>query len=98
MFSKSLFVRGLVQYEFERRSQLQDPTTGQPLTIGGNTVAARDQGEVEGQFLMQYEPSPGTVFFVGYSRVMEGDRSFRLSTMQARADGLFVKLSYLFRM
>ena len=44
------------------------------------------------------QPSPGTVFFVGYSRIMQGDRTFRLSRLSPTADGLFVKLSYLFRM
>ena len=97
-FSKSLFVRGLVQFEFQQRAALKDPLTGQPLLIGGEPVEARDNGEFEGQFLVQYKPSPGTIFFIGYSRLMAGERSFRLSRMNPTADGLFVKLSYLFRM
>ena len=97
-FSKSLFVRGLVQYELTQRSALQDPTTGRPLTIGGSPIDARSQSEFEGQFLAQYQPSPGTVFFIGYTRIMEGERTFRLSRLTPTSDGLFVKLSYLFRM
>ena len=97
-FSKSLFVRALIQYELEQRSALQDPLTGRPILIGGTPVAERDQGEFQGQFLLQYQPSPGTVFFVGYTRLEEGERSYRLSRMSPTADGLFVKLSYLFRM
>ncbi len=97
-FSKSLFVRGLVQYELTQRSALQDPTTGRPLTVDGSTIDAQSQSEFEGQFLAQYQPSPGTVVFIGYSRVMQGERTFRLSRLAPTADGLFVKLSYLFRM
>ncbi len=47
---------------------------------------------------MQYQPSPGTIFFIGYSRLMEGERTYRFTRMNPTADGLFVKLSYLFRM
>ena len=97
-FSKSLFVRGLVQFRLTERSALQDPTTGLPLTIGGSTVDARSQGQFEGQLLAQYEPSPGTVVFIGYSRIMQGERTFRLSRLTPTSDGLFVKLGYLFRM
>jgi hypothetical protein len=97
-FSKSLFVRGLVQYRLTERSALQDPSTGLPLTIGGSTVDARSQGQFEGQLLAQYQPSPGTVVFIGYSRIMQGERTFRLSRLTPTSDGLFVKLGYLFRM
>lgn len=97
-FSKSLFVRGLVQFRLTERSALQDPTTGLPLTIGGSTVDARSRGQFEGQLLAQYEPSPGTVVFIGYSRIMQGERTFRLSRLTPTSDGLFVKLGYLFRM
>lgn len=97
-FLKSLFVRGLVQFRLTERSALQDPTTGLPLTIGGSTVDARSQGQFEGQLLAQYQPSPGTVVFIGYSRIMRGERTFRLSRLTPTSDGLFVKLGYLFRM
>ena len=48
--------------------------------------------------LVSYEPSPGTVFYVGYTRQMEDTGSFRFRDVRAMADGLFVKLSYRFRM
>jgi hypothetical protein len=47
---------------------------------------------------VSYEPSPGTIFFLGYSRLMEGDRSYRLARMDLMQDGLFLKVSYLFRL
>ena len=59
---------------------------------------AHQEGTVQGQFLLQYQPSPGTIFYVGYTRLMEGDYSYRLEQKAPTEDGLFVKLSYLVRM
>ena len=97
-FSKALFARFLVQYGLEDRDALSDPFTGHQILVGGRPAVARELGTVQGQFLLQYQPSPGTIFYVGYSRVMEGDYSYRFSDKDAVADGIFVKLSYLFRM
>ena len=98
-FDKALFARVIAQYTFEDRDALTDPTTGRPITVRGNPVPARQGGEFLGQFLVQYEPSPGTIVYVGYSRLMSGDAlSYRLGRMDPVEDGLFVKLSYLFRM
>ena len=47
---------------------------------------------------MGYEPSPGTVVFVGYARRMRDEIRFRFRDVTTREDGLFVKLSYRFRM
>jgi len=63
----------------------------------GQEVPALATGEFQGQFLVQYEPSPGTVFYVGFTRLMQGPRSVRLSRLEPVEEGLFLKLSYLFR-
>jgi hypothetical protein len=96
-FNKALFARLLLQYDLEDRGALMDPTTGRPILVWGEPSTDREDGTVQGQFLFQYQPSPGTIFYVGYSRVMEGDYSFRFSDKDPVADGLFVKLSYLLR-
>ena len=97
-FSKALFARGLIQYGLEDRDALKDPLSGLPLLVGGLPAVAREEGTIQGQFLLQYQPSPGTIFYVGYSRVMEGGYSYRLDDKDPVADGLFIKLSYLFRL
>ena len=97
-FAKGLLARGIVQYNLEDRSALRDPTTELPIVIDGSLVGRREKGDFQGQFLLQYEPSPGTIFFVGYTRLESGERTYRLSRMEPTEDGLFVKLSYLFRM
>jgi hypothetical protein len=96
-FTKALSARLMVQYNLEERSALVDPLTGYPLLVEGAVAEAREEGTVQGQFLLQYQPSPGTIFYVGYTRLMEGDYSFGLDRKEPVQDGLFVKLSYLFR-
>ena len=97
-FAKGLLARAIIQYNLEDRSALRDPATELPLLVGGAVVDRRQRGSFQGQFLLQYEPSPGTIFFVGYTRLESGERTYRLSRMEPTEDGLFVKLSYLFRM
>ena len=96
-FSKSLLVRGVVQYSLEERDALRDPTTEQPILINGLVQDVTESGRFESQFLLKYEPSPGTVFFVGYNRLMRGLANVRLSQMDLVGEGLFVKASYLLR-
>jgi hypothetical protein len=97
-FNKAMFVRVLVQYELEQRDALRDPTTELPILRSGTESSVRNVGQFQGQFLLQYQPSPGTIFVVGYSRLMQGERTYRLTRMDPTQDGLFAKLSYLFRL
>ncbi len=96
-FSKPLMVRALVQYSLEERDALRDPTTERPILISGSEQGATESGRFEAQFLLKYEPSPGTVFFIGYNRLMSGLANVRLSRMDLVGEGLFVKASYLLR-
>jgi len=98
LFNKALMLRVTAQYELDEREALKDPTTGKSVAIFGQPRGAGSTGEFQGQLLLQYEPSPGTIFYVGFSRFMEGERSYRLSTMNPIEEGLFIKMSYLFRM
>lgn len=96
-FSKALMARVMVQYNLEDRDALQAPETQDGIWIDGVRVEAREEGTAQGQFLLQYQPSPGTIFYVGYTGIMEGDYSFGLGRKDPTQDGLFLKLSYLFR-
>ncbi len=101
-FSRSLFLRGIFEYSSQESIALRDPSTGRALySCDGSECSARagSQGHdfsVEG--LLSYEPSPGTVFFLGYTRRMEDSARFDFREVRPTADGLFVKLSYRFRM
>jgi hypothetical protein len=97
-FSKALFARAVTQYSLIDRDVLRDPTSGNALVIDGTTSEALNEGQFEGQFLFAYQPSPGTIFYVGYSLIRQGRNTYDISSMEPMADGLFIKLSYLFRM
>jgi hypothetical protein len=101
-FSRSFFVRGIFEYSAQRTANLVDPATGYALTYcddGDCSLReASDANDFHIEGLVTYEPSPGTVFYIGYSREMEEPEAFRFRDVRAQADGLFVKLSYRFRM
>jgi len=95
------FVRGIFEYSSQERADLLDPVDGRPLEYCDGDCAFRtgsDQNDFSIEALLAFEPSPGTVFFLGYSRLMEDIGSFRFEDIRTRQDGLFIKLSYLFRM
>lgn len=101
-FSRAFFVRGIFEYQSSEKGALRDPVTGAMLSYcdseGSCEVRDGSNGydfHVEG--LVSYEPSPGTVFYVGYTRQMEDTEAFRFRQVRPVADGLFVKLSYRFR-
>ena len=101
-FSRAFFLRGIFEYSAQESSALRDPATGAPLyTCSDGSCSARSGSEgndfhVEG--LVAYEPSPGTVFFLGYSRDMRDPVAFDFRELRATSEGLFMKLSYRFRM
>ena len=48
-------------------------------------------------WLFSYVPSPGTVLFAGYGSSLTEPEAFRFRHLERVRDGVFVKLSYLFR-
>lgn len=97
-FTKTLLVRGIGQYSLQRRDALRDPTTGGLIYLDGVPQTAVDDGSFQSQLLVSFEPSPGTIFYAGYSRVMTGVSTYALNRMQPESDGFFLKMSYRFRM
>ncbi len=100
-FSRALFLRSIVEYGTQTSLGLVDPVAGRPLVRCATDCEVRTGSEghdfrIEG--LIGYEPSPGTVFFLGYTRQMEDATAFGFENVQPTADGLFVKLSYRFRL
>jgi hypothetical protein len=100
-FTRALFVRGIGEYSSQTRGEILDPATGAPVLSCEEECSLRAGSEsfdfrLEG--LVGYEPSPGTVVFLGYSRQMRDTMAFRLQDVTTRADGLFLKVSYRFRM
>jgi hypothetical protein len=48
-------------------------------------------------WLVKYQPQPGTVFYVGYGARMSEPERMQFQHLARRDDAFFVKASYLFR-
>ena len=101
-FNRALFVRGIAEYARAESNGLLHPVTALPIEFcdidGCSVLAATAANDVLLEGLLSYEPSPGTVFFFGYTRTMEDSEAFAFERVQPTADGLFAKLSYRFRL
>lgn len=100
--TRAMYVRGIGEYSSQNRGDLLDPVTGaQIYTCSDDGCAARrgsDRHDFRVEGLLGYEPSPGTVLFFGYTRQFRDTSAFSFDQVQAVRDGLFLKLSYRFRM
>lgn len=104
--TRSVFLRAVGQYTVEEVDLLRAPG-GAPYLRGGAPFRLR-RGRAVGaetvqhnplrvDLLFSYQPSPGTVVFLGYAREMVDDGAYRFAPLEPRADGVFLKVSYLFR-
>jgi hypothetical protein len=101
-FSREVFLRGIFEYGSQESLGLVDPDSGLPLFRATSTNYQARTGSTGYDFrvegLLGYEPSPGTVFYFGYTREMEDASAFGFEDVRPTRDGLFVKLSYRLRM
>jgi hypothetical protein len=99
--SRSIFVRYVGQYFAQEQASPVDPRTGAPLLVD-SLLAADALGSVIREFtsdvLFSYKPTPGTVVLLGYGAALSEPRAFHFDNLHRESDGLFLKLSYLFRM
>jgi hypothetical protein len=93
--ARALFFRAVGDYRAERRAALEDARTGAPLLREGVPVTAADARTLRIDLLASYEPSPGTVAFLGYGASLLDDPLSQSWLRQS--DGFFVKLAYQFR-
>jgi hypothetical protein len=94
---RSLFFRAIGEYRSERRVALADPASGVPLLVGGAAQPATEFNGLRVDLLASFEPTPGTVAFLGYGSSLETDGEFNWSRLERRSDGFFVKLAYQVR-
>ncbi|MBK8249939.1 MAG: carbohydrate binding family 9 domain-containing protein [Gemmatimonadetes bacterium] len=99
--SRALFLRFVGQYDNRVRDALRDPVNDLPIAIWNGSTYARAGKTATRDFrvdwLINFVPSPGTVFFAGYGSSLTEDDAFRFREMRRVRDGVFVKMSYLFR-
>jgi hypothetical protein len=102
-FTRAIFLRAVGEYDLAETNDLRDETrTFFPLIIDGKKALATRSRQFHSDFLFSYQPSPGTVVFLGYGSLADAkpnplDR-FNFQRLVRASDDVFVKLSYLFRM
>lgn len=94
--SRALFFRLVAEYRSERQAALAGPA-GSVLLVNGSPTAPTRTDRLRMDWLASYEPTPGTVAFLGYGSTLDGERALTFRELRRRQDGFFVKVAYLFR-
>jgi hypothetical protein len=95
--SRALFFRAVGEYRAERRAALEDARTGVPLIGPAALVDGFEINDLRVDLLASFEPSPGTVAFLGYGSSLVSARTFGFADLERVDDGIFLKLAYQFR-
>ena len=85
------------EYRSDERSALLDARTGDPLLVNGAPASASEFGGLRVDWLAAFQPTPGTVAFLGYGSSHESPSATSLAGLRRTADGIFVKLAYQLR-
>lgn len=105
--SRALFARVVGEYRTTDQDDLRDDgRTDSPILLfdPNDGIYKRAPAEafenhgMRGDFLLSFQPSPGTVFFAGYGGSYLDTGRFKFSNLRRTGDGFFVKASYLFRL
>ena len=107
--SRPIFLRIVGEYLHEQQTSLRDDTRTEGAILiydpgVGDFVRteAFTRSSFRGDLLFSYQPVPGTVAFLGYGSTLQDptvdDAGLDRSGMRRVSDGVFLKLSYLFRM
>ena len=101
--TRAIFMRLVGEYDLSEQDDLRDETrTNYPLIIDGELTSAIRSRSLHGDYLFSYQPTPGTVFFLGYGSRADGDpdplQRFNWQPLRRTADYFFAKYSYLFRL
>ncbi|HEX7120577.1 MAG TPA: DUF5916 domain-containing protein [Longimicrobiales bacterium] len=95
--SRAFFLRAIAEYRSERQDGLRDARTGTPLLLNGEPYPAVEADAVRLDLLASYEPTPGTVAFLGYGASLGTDDAFAFRRLERSSDGFFIKVAYRFR-
>ncbi|HTD82820.1 MAG TPA: DUF5916 domain-containing protein [Gemmatimonadaceae bacterium] len=101
--TRAIFMRLVGEYDLSEHDDLRDETrTNYPLIIDGQPATALRSRSVHGDYLFSYQPTPGTVFFLGYGSRADGEpdplQRFNWQPLRRASDYFFAKYSYLFRL
>jgi hypothetical protein len=103
--ARPIFIRLVGQYDAQITDSLRDDSrTNDPIVIRDpltNTYTRASRtvaNNVRVDWLFAYQPTPGTVFFLGYGNSLTEDDPFAFRALRRVSDGFFAKLSYVFRL
>jgi hypothetical protein len=94
--SRALFIRVVGEYRSQRQDALRD-TAGRALVVGGEPSELTPSDRLRLDWLASFEPTAGTVAFIGYGSTLRGNRPLTFRELERTDDAFFLKLSYLFR-
>lgn len=96
--TRALFFRVVSQFRSDRVDAARNPATGAALLSStGAALTGGDRRSLRTDWLVQYEPTPGTTAFIGYGDTWGSNGTLFNTDLLRQSDGLFIKLSYLFR-
>ena len=95
--TRALFFRVVSQYQAQRTSVLLTPWGQELLRQDGSLVGGGEVGALQTDWLVSYEPTPGTVAFFGYGDTRAGLETSKFSDLERQRDGFFVKVAYQWR-
>ena len=103
--SRAIFVRAIGEYNAQRQDALRDDSrTNLPILIRDPATGlyapspAFERNRFRVDALFSYQPTPGTVFFAGYSSFLTEPLGLRFDNLRRTNDGFFLKASYLLRL
>lgn len=95
--NRALFFRLVAEYRSERQAALLDRATGYSILVNSVPSSATERNRLRMDWLASYEPTPGTVAFLGYGSTLDGNQTLTLQQLRRIDDGFFLKVAYLFR-
>jgi uncharacterized protein DUF5916/cellulose/xylan binding protein with CBM9 domain len=95
--ARSFFFRVVSELRDQRTAALQAVGTGTPLYFNGALSQPTHTKTLRTDWLISYEPTPGTVAYFGYGNTLEQPETPGINTLRRAVDGFFVKLAYQFR-
>ena len=103
--SRAIFVRAIGEYNAQQQDALRDDSrTNLPILIRDAATglyapaAAAERNRFRVDALFSYQPTPGTVFFAGYSSFLTEPLGLKFNALHRTNDGFFLKASYLLRL
>lgn len=95
--NRALFFRLVSEYRSERQATLREAVSGREFIINGFIPAPINRNRLRMDWLVSYEPTPGTVAFLGYGSTLDGNQTLTLQNLRRLDDAFFLKVAYLFR-